>query len=130
MEVLVVRTLLLALIALFCVANFASFAKADPRKDGPTVVGATWHWIITDAKGKELNGDFRVKDGDVYIGTDKVGSTRAVDNDEVEMIFGGYDDLNGKVRLMKTKTKPATFRGTLNKSDGTKWQMRVIVRDR
>lgn len=123
------RMLVIVAILVGLAGVFTRPASADPQKDGETVMGAVWHYVIKNGD-VEKNGDFRVYKGDIFIGPKKIGNTKGMDEDDVMMIFGGYEDLNGRATLKKTKTRPATFRGKLLKKDNTEWDMLIVVRNR
>jgi len=102
---------------------------AQDRDGKDDVVGTIWHYTITQGNKKD-SGQFRVYLKDIFKGKDKVGHVVPKDGDETTLHFTDYKEFKGTAVLRKVKRTPATWKGTLNKQNGTQWEMTVIVKDK
>jgi hypothetical protein len=97
-------------------------------KDGKDdVVGTIWKFTMTNGPQKET-GQFRVHKHVVYKGAKKVGLIEPKGL-QTTLIINDFPKLNGRVELTKVKAKPPVWRGTYHRSDGTKWNIEVEVKD-
>ena len=93
------------------------------------VVGTIWHYTITHGNKKD-SGQFRVYLKDIFKGKDKVGNIVPKDADETTLYFTDYKEFKGTAVLRRVKRNPVTWKGTLNRQNGTRWEMTVIIKDK
>lgn len=103
--------------------------QAQDRDGKDDVVGTIWRYTITHGNKKDT-GQFRVYLKEIFKGKDKVGYVVPKDNDETTLHFTDYKEFKGTAVLRKTKRSPPTWQGTLNKQNGTRWEMTVIIKDK
>jgi hypothetical protein len=104
--------------------------KKKRKKDGKDdVVGTIWSF--TARKGSETEkGRFRVYEKEVFKGSEKVGVVIPKDKDETTLVVTGFPKLNGKVVLRKVGHNPTVWSGDLLHENGSKWHIRVEVKDK
>ena len=136
MNLTVRSTLTLVSLALLTIAFSSGSALAQNKKgnkDGvDDVVGARWEYEIHMVGDKEQveKGLFRIKDKVMYRNNKKVGEVHAQSATETKLTIDGLPEINGKATLKKVDEKPPVWRGHLVCKDGTKWKMKVEMRDR
>jgi hypothetical protein len=115
-----------------CVIIFVSISPllgADSRKgkDGKDdFVGAIWRFTLT-RDGKKESGQFRVYKDEIFKGATKVGVVQPKDKNETTLVFTEWPEMNGSATLRKVKNGQAA--GTLNKNNGSKWEMVINWKD-
>ncbi|MGL4461469.1 MAG: hypothetical protein ACRC1K_04895 [Planctomycetia bacterium] len=103
---------------------------SKPKKDGVAdVVGTIWTFTAVK-KGETETGKFRVYKKEVFKGDQKVGYVDPKDDDETKLVIDGFPKLNGTSILRKTKTRPVKWTGDLIHTDGSKWELTVVVKDK
>jgi hypothetical protein len=134
MNLAVRSTLVLVGLSLVVVMLSSGSALAQKgNKDGvDDVDGTRWHYEIDMVRDKEHveKGLFRVKDKVIYRNNKKVGEIHAQSATETTLIIDGLPELNGKATLKKVDEKPPVWRGHLVRKDGTKWKMKVEMKDK
>jgi hypothetical protein len=115
-------------VCLVALAYLACPAPTSARDDKGNVVGAIWKFTMTNGTEQE-SGQFRVHKYVVYKGAKKVGIVRPRGT-ESTLTITDFPKLNGKVELRKIKKDPPHWRGTFHKTDGTKWDITVEIKDR
>jgi hypothetical protein len=114
--------------ALFALALLSSFAAAQDKDGKDDVVGAIWKFTMSNGTQKE-SGQFRVYRHVVFKGAKRVGTIQPRGTDTT-LTITDFPKLNGKVELRKVKRDPPVWRGIFHKTDGTKWEIEVEIKDK
>lgn len=125
------------LVGLSCVLAAASADAQGGKKkrayrDGKNDVAGT-RWQYTLKRGQNVErGTFRVRNLVVFKGPSQVGvvSPNPKQPDESTLTITRLSDMNGVAAIRKTGRKPPVWRGTLKKTDGSEWNLRIVVKDR
>ena len=123
-------------VGLCCVLAAASAdAKGGKKRGGnrdgkDDVVGTRWQYTLKNGQRVE-RGTFRVRNLTVFKGPSQVGVVlpNPKQPDESTLTITRLSDMNGVAVIRKTARKPPVWRGTLKKTDGTTWDLRIIVKD-
>jgi hypothetical protein len=124
------------IVGLCCVLAAASAdAKGGKKKGGnrdgkDDVVGTRWHYTLKNGQKVE-RGTFRVLNLVVFKGPSQVGVVlpNPKQPDQSTLTITRLSDMNGVAVIRKTGRKPPVWRGTLKKTDGTEWDLRIVVKD-
>jgi len=117
----------LAILGVLVAASFPFTAHVQSGQD--RVVGAIWSYTITH-EGKKETGQFRVFQHEIFKSSEKVGTVQPKDKDETTLHFTNYKEFKGSASLRKVKKNPNTWKGTLTREDGSRWEMVVIVKEK
>ena len=123
------RLALRALAVCACVVALSVSAGGQDRDGKDNVVGTKWSYEITNGKEKE-EGQFRAYNAELFKGAKKVGKSHPKSATETTLVITDYEPLNGKAVLRKVGHHPAIWKGTLTKSNGSSWEMKVTVKDK
>lgn len=93
------------------------------------VVGTIWSYHLKH-KGKKESGQFRMCNMEIFKGPNKIGSGIRKDDDEAKLIITDYPPLNGTAVMRKVGEKPAVWKGTLVKDNGSVWSMEATVKEK
>jgi hypothetical protein len=88
--------------------------------------GATWRFKLQRGP-RVITGTFRVLDKQIFFNNKQIGTIEPKDEDETLLTFTGLKQLNGSATLGKLSTNPPGASGTLRRTDGTTWTMRVTI---
>ena len=91
------------------------------------MIGAIWNYTLSKEGEEDVKGTFRVSDGVIYKGSEKVGTVKPKDKDDSTLVFTGLPELNGTATLKKSRDGHAA--GTLIKKDKSEWKMVVKWKD-
>lgn len=112
------------------------FARAQNKDNVDDVKGARWEYEIFDGDELVVKGHFRVYDKTIYNGKEKIGSIDVISPVETKLIIKDLptkkpkEKIAGTAHLKKVDSKPPEGNGRFVLTNGTKYRMKVIMKDR
>jgi hypothetical protein len=116
-----------AMAILLCGSSLLADEGRDGKDGKDEFVGGIWSYTLTRGEEK-TTGQFRVNDREIFKGPKKVGTVNP-DGGETTITITDWPEMNGVAHLRKNRRHPAGASGTLKKTDGSEWAIRITFKD-